>query len=204
MSLQQESVYLVRIGKVCKIGKTKKPVREEISALQRSYSDKVNLIGSFPTTNGTKELSHFNKKLEVYRVKGIADVWFNLPQQLIDCKKDWFKSCLVEDTTTSGKGFKSKPEPKESTPVKILPPLPPFPEMESFNDLLANGSDNFVEEFNKRYFAVLEAAKDRSPEEIEAQDDKWARENMSETNYKKWVKDMAMLKKRVADRQNRN
>lgn len=193
--------YLVKIGGLYKIGFTKKPVREKVLALQKSYSEKVQLVSSFQTKDGKKNEDYFNEKLAAYKVSGD---WFNLPQQLIDCKKDWFKSCLVEDTTTSGKGFKPKPEPKEITPVKILPPLPPFPEMESFNDLLANGSDNFVEEFTKRYFAVLEAAKDRSPEEIEAQDDKWARENMSETNYKKWVKDMAMLKKRVADRQNRN
>jgi hypothetical protein len=193
--------YLVKIGKLYKIGFTKSPVREKVSALQRSYSEKAQLVSSFQTKNGKKNEDYFNEKLAAYKVSGD---WFNLPQQLIDCKKDWFKSCLTEDATSSSKGFKPKPEPKESTPVKILPPLPPFPELESFNDLLANGSDNFVEEFTKRYFAVLKAAKDRSPEEIEAQDDKWAKENMSETNYRKWVKDMAMLKKRVADRQNQN
>lgn len=193
--------YLVKVGKLYKFGFTNKPVREKVSALQRSYSEKVELVSSFPTSNGSKNEDYFNEKLAAYKVGGD---WFNLPRQLIDCKKDWFKSCVAEPATIPTKGFKPEPKPKEVQPLRLLPPLPPFPEMESFNELLANGSENFIEEFGKRYSAMMEAAKNLAPEEFDAHNDNHARATMGEAEYNKYAKDMATLRKRAADRQNRN
>jgi hypothetical protein len=204
MSLKQESVYLVKVGKVYKIGRTKSPVGEKVSELQEGYSDKVTLVGSFPTTKAAKNISFFEKKFRIYKAKGAGDDLYSLPQQLINSVKDWFKSCVEGDVVILGKRIKIEPQPKENCAIRLVKPLPPFPEMDSFNELLATGCEMFSDEFNKRYMAMMEAAESRSPEEMEAHYDKWAKENMSPEKYEKLQKDMAMLRKRAADRQNRN
>jgi hypothetical protein len=204
MSLKQEFVYLVKIGKVYKIGKTKSPVGKKVPALQESYPEKVTLVGSFPTTKAAKNISFFEKKFRIYKVKGSGDDLYSLPLQLINSVKDWFKSCVEGDAAIVGKRIKIEPQPKDNCAIRLVKPLPPFPEMDSFNELLATGCEMFSDEFNKRYMAMMEASVHRSPEEMEAHYDKWARENMSEEKYEKLQKDMAMLRKRAADRQNRN
>lgn len=188
--------YLVKVGKLHKFGFTNKAVKEKVSAFQRSYPEKVELVASFPTTDGAKNEDYFNEKFKVYKVAG---GFFNLPKKVMESRKDWFKSCVEQDATTS-----FKPVPEKPSAIRLIKPLPPFPEMDSFNELLATGCEMFSDEFNKRYMAMMEASVDRSPEEMEAHYDKWARENMSEEKYEKLQKDMAMLRKRAADRQNRN
>lgn len=201
MSLQQGFVYLVKIGKVYKIGFTKKSVKEKVSELQKVYSEKVKVIASFPTTDGTKNENYFNEKLKAYQV---TNGFLNLPKQLVDSCKDWFKSIVNEPETTSGKGFQSNPKSKEVKPVRLLPPLPPFPEFDSFNELIANGSDNFAEEFDRRYSAMMEASKNLSPEELEYHHDEWARANMTQAEYSKYLKEMEDFKRRFANKRNRN
>lgn len=201
MSLQQSFVYLVKIGKVYKIGFTKKSVKEKASELQETYSEKVKVIGYFSTTNGAKNEIYFNEKLKYYQV---TNGFLNLPKQLVDSHKTWFKSCLEEPEVTSGKGFQLKPKSKEVKPVRLLPPLPSFPEFDSFNELIAKGSDNFAEEFDERYSAMMEASKKLSPEELERHHDEWAKANMTEVEYSKYLKEMEDFKRRFANKRNRN
>lgn len=88
-------VYLIQCGKKYKIDFTKNSVGEEVLALQEQGFAKVKLIDCFATVNGAKNRDRLVKAFSIYRTK---DGLFNLPELVIDCKKDWFKSCLEEDT----------------------------------------------------------------------------------------------------------
>lgn len=87
-------VYLIKCGQYYKIDFTKNTVEREILALQEQGFGKVKLIACFATVDGTKNVNRLIKAFSIYRTKNGL---FSLPELVIDCKKDWFKSCLEED-----------------------------------------------------------------------------------------------------------
>lgn len=85
------SVYLIKSGDYYKIGLTTGTVKSRIANMQTGNPYPIELVDSFASEDAGKDESHLHNEFKNYRVQG---EWFSFPQELIDCKDDWFRSCI--------------------------------------------------------------------------------------------------------------
>lgn len=115
------SVYLLKSGEYYKIGLTTGTVKQRISSMQTGNPVKIKLVASFETEDVVGDEAYLHNKFGSYRVQG---EWFSFPQELIDCKDVWFKSCLSESLqpqVVKSHPVVAEPKPKPVKPSALKP-----------------------------------------------------------------------------------